>query len=82
MCSVGGQVLPLFISSQQIFLSLVPRLLHQKTGREPGRFHHVPRYVACMVLIIELLPMQSESKIKLIVINSIAEDLYRRPMRN
>ena len=25
--------------------SLVPRLLHRKTGREPGRFHHVPRDV-------------------------------------
>ena len=46
--------------------SLVPRLLHRKTGREPGRFHHVPRDVACVVLcvvlIIELLPTQSDSK--------------------
>ena len=47
-------------------ISLVPRLLHRKTGREPGRFHHVPRDVACVVLcvvlIIELLPTQSDSK--------------------
>ena len=28
------------------FTSLVPRLLHRKTGREPGRFHHVPRDVS------------------------------------
>ena len=46
--------------------SLVPRLLHRKTGREPGRFDHVPRDVACVVLcvvlIIELLPTQSDSK--------------------
>ena len=46
--------------------SLVPRLLHRKTGREPGRFYHVPRdvvcVVLCVVLIIELLPTQSDSK--------------------
>ena len=42
--------------------SLVPRLLHRKTAREPGRFYHVPRDVACVVLIIELLPTQSDSK--------------------
>ena len=46
--------------------SLVPRLLHRKKGREPGRFHHVPRdivcVVLCVVLIIELLPTQSDSK--------------------
>ena len=42
--------------------SLVPRLLHRKTEREPGRFHHVPHDVACVVLIIELLPTQSDSK--------------------
>ena len=48
-------------------ISLVPRLLHRKTGREPGRFDHVSRDVACVcglcvVLIIELLPTQSDSK--------------------
>ena len=47
-------------------LNLIPRLLHRKTGREPGRFIHVPRDVACVVLcvvlIIELLPTQSDSK--------------------
>ena len=46
--------------------SLIPRLLHRKTGREPGRFDHVPHDVACVVLcvvlIIELLPTQSDSK--------------------
>ena len=35
-----------------------------KTGRNPGRFDHVPRDVACMVLcvvlIIKLLPTQSD----------------------
>ena len=45
--------------------SLVPRLLYLKTGRETGRFDHVARDVACMVLcvvlIIELLPTQSVS---------------------
>ena len=40
-------------------ISLVPRLLQRKTGREPGRFDHVPRDVACVVLIIELAPTQS-----------------------
>ena len=47
-------------------LSLIPRLLHRKMGREPGRFNHVPRDVVCMVLcvvlITELLPTQSDSK--------------------
>ena len=33
---------PLAIASET---SLVPRLLHRKTGREPGRFDHVPRDV-------------------------------------
>ena len=42
--------------------SLVPRLLHRQAGREPGRFDHVPHDVACVVLIIELLPTQSDSK--------------------
>ena len=27
-------------------------------GREPGRFDHVPRDVACVVLIIKLLPTE------------------------
>ena len=27
-------------------------------GKEPGRFDHVPRDVACMVLIIKLLPTE------------------------
>ena len=51
-----------FMDIIHIGSSLVPRLLHRKTGREPGRFHHVPRDVACVVLcvvlIIELLPTQ------------------------
>ena len=44
--------------------SLVPKLLCQKTGREPGRFDHVPCDVVCVVLcvvsIIKLLPTQSD----------------------
>ena len=35
---------------------LVPRLLQRKTGKEPGRFDHMPRGVVCVVLIIEILP--------------------------
>ena len=52
-------------------VSLVPRLLHRKMGREPGRFDHVPRdvtcVVLCVVLIIELLPTQSASKLQTII---------------
>ena len=59
-------MLSVFIVIVWKVFSLVPRLLHRKTGREPGRFHHVPRDVACVVLcvvlIIELLPTQSDSK--------------------
>ena len=72
-------ILSIFISSQAVVeclnsqplswfsYSLVPRLLpYRKTGREPGRFNHVPRdvqcVVLCVVLIIKLLPTHSDSK--------------------
>ena len=42
-------------------------LLHRKMGREPGRFDNVPRDVVCVVLcevlIIGLLPTQSDLSI-------------------
>ena len=44
--------------------SLVPGS-YPENGREPGRFDHVPRDVAvvlCVVMIIKLLPTQSDSK--------------------
>ena len=37
-------------------IKLLPML---KEGREPGRSDHVPHDILCVVLIIELLPMQS-----------------------
>ena len=51
--------------------SLTYTSLHRKMGREPGRFDHVPRdvtcVVLCVVLIIELLPTQSASKLQTII---------------
>ena len=42
--------------------SLIPRFLPRKMGKDLRRFEQVPREVACVVLTIELLPTQSESK--------------------
>ena len=46
----------------------------RKTGREPGRFDHVPRdvqcVVLCMVLIIELLLMHSDSNYCPVLLNA------------
>ena len=48
------------INNEKVEISLVLRLLPRKTGRETGRFDHVPHDVACIalctVLVIEILP--------------------------
>ena len=62
----GGQGtrLELHWTSKSNNPSLVPRLLPRKSEREPGRFYHVSHDLVCvvlgMLLMIELLPTQSD----------------------